>query len=145
MAKVPYSKLKCKINEEEVQVKFGEETIVVKQYLPISDKLQLIGRVVELAHGQDYNFHNPVKAKVYEDLEVLFAYTNLTFTEKQKEDLPKLYDILQSNGIFEIVYAHIPEVERQIIHNGILETVVAVYQYQNSINCKYSLSVSSTL
>ena len=38
MAKVPFSKLKCKINEEIKQVKLNNEiTIEVKQYLPIQE------------------------------------------------------------------------------------------------------------
>jgi hypothetical protein len=35
MAKVAFSKLKCKVNDTEVPVQIGEETIMVKQYLPI--------------------------------------------------------------------------------------------------------------
>ena len=66
MAKVPFSKLKCKINEEIKQVKLNDEiTIEVKQYLPIQEKLALIGRVIELAHMQDENYSNPVKAAVF--------------------------------------------------------------------------------
>ena len=64
MAKVAFSKLKCKINETEVPVQIGEEIVMVKQYLPIQDKLALIGRVIERAHEEDYNFSNPVKADV---------------------------------------------------------------------------------
>jgi hypothetical protein len=41
-----------------------------------------MGRVVELAHEQDCNFSNPVKSAVIRDLEVVFAYTNLSFTDK---------------------------------------------------------------
>ena len=38
MAKVPFTKLKCKINTDEVPVQIGEETIAIKQYLPIQEK-----------------------------------------------------------------------------------------------------------
>jgi hypothetical protein len=31
------------------------------------------------------------------DLAIVFNYTNLTFTDKQKEDLYKLYDLLMSS------------------------------------------------
>ena len=64
MAKVPFTKLKCKINIDEVPVQIGEETIAVKQYLPIQEKLGLIGKVVMAAHEQDENYSNPVKAKL---------------------------------------------------------------------------------
>lgn len=133
MAKVPFTKLKCKINENEIPVQIGEETIAVKQYLPIQEKLALIGRVVELAHEQDNNFSNPVKAGVYRDLEIIFAYTNISFTDKQKEDLPKLYDILYSSGVIKIVIDNIPEDEYLEIVCGVKDSIDAIYKYQNSI------------
>ena len=133
MAKVAFSKLKCKINETEVPVQIGEETIMVKQYLPIQEKLGLISRVMELAHDQDYNFSNPVKVDVYRDLEILFAYTNIAFTEKQKEDLPKLYDALISSNIIEQIIAAIPEQEINTVYTGIYRSIESFYQYQNSV------------
>ena len=68
MAKVPFSKFKCKINTDEIPVQIGEETIAVKQYLPIQEKLTLIGRVIEQAHDQDQNFANPLKITVFKYL-----------------------------------------------------------------------------
>ena len=133
MAKVPFSKLKCKINEDSIPLQISEETIAVKQYLPIQEKLELIGRVVELAHEQDYNFSNPVKANVYRDLEVIFAYTNINFTDKQKEDLPKLYDMLKSSGVLEDIIKAIPAVEYDDICAGVWQSINSIYAYQNSV------------
>ena len=66
MAKFPYTKLNAKINQEiaTIQVEGTENVIEVRQYLPIDEKLGLIGRVIELAHD-DNNFSNPLKLKVY--------------------------------------------------------------------------------
>ena len=132
MAKVPFTKLKCKINTDEVPAQIGEETIAIKQYLPIQEKLGLIGRVIELAHMQDENYSNPVKAAAFRDLEVIFAYTNITFTDKQKEDPAKLYDLLYSTGIVDTVIDNIPEDEYVSIVIGVNESIEAVYKYQNS-------------
>ena len=133
MDKVPITKLKCKINTDEVPVQIGEETIAVKQYLPIQENLELIGIVVMAAHEQDENYSNPVKAGVYRDLEVIFAYTNISFTDKQKEDLPKLYDMLNSSGVFTEVLKNIPEDEYMEIVFGVRDSIEAIYKYQNSI------------
>lgn len=134
MAKIAFSKLKCKVNDSIKEVKLNDEiTIEVKQYLPIQEKLQLIGDVVIQAHDQDANFSNPVKAAVFRDLEVVFAYTNLTFTEKQKEDFPKLYDMLLSSGCLAQIIEAIPEEEYEAIVKGVEESVEAVYKYQNSV------------
>ena len=132
MAKVPFSKLKCKINEDSIPLQIGEETIAVKQYLPIQEKLELISKVVMQAHEQDENYSNPVKAGAYRDLEVIFAYTNITFTDKQKEDLPKLYDMLYSSGIITEVLKNIPEDEYMEIMFGVRDSIEAIYKYQNS-------------
>lgn len=133
MAKVPFTKLKCKINIDEVPVQIGEETIAVKQYLPIQEKLELIGNVIMAAHEQDENYSNPVKAGVYRDLEVIFAYTNISFTDKQKEDLPKLYDMLYSSGVITEVLKNIPEDEYMEIVFGVRDSIEAIYKYQNSV------------
>ena len=133
MAKVPFSKLKCKINEDSIPLQIGEETIAVKQYLPIQEKLELIGKVIMAAHEQDENYSNPVKAGVYRDLEVIFAYTNISFTDKQKEDLPKLYDMLYSSGIITEVLKNIPEDEYMEIVFGVRDSIEAIYKYQNSV------------
>lgn len=132
MAKIPFTKFKCKINIDEVPVQIGEETISVKQYLPIQEKLELIGNVVMAAHEQDENYSNPVKAGVYRDLEVIFAYTNISFTDKQKEDLPKLYDMLYSSGIIAEVLKNIPEDEYMEIVFGVKDSIESIYKYQNS-------------
>ena len=133
MAKVPFTKFKCKINENEIPVQIGEETIAVKQYLPIQEKLALISRVIEFAHEQDYNYSNPVKVEVYRDLEIIFTYTNISFTDKQKEDLPKLYDMLYSSGIIKTIIENIPEDEYMEIVWGIKDSIEAIYKYQNSV------------
>ena len=132
MAKIPFTKLKCKINTNEIPVQIGEETIAVKQYLPIQEKLELIGNVVMAAHEQDENYSNPVKAGVYRDIEVIFAYTNISFTDKQKEDLPKLYDMLYSSGVIDEVLKNIPEDEYMEIVFGVRDSIEAIYKYQNS-------------
>lgn len=133
MAKVPFTKLKCKINENTVPMQIGEETIAVKQYLPVQEKLELIGNVIMAAHEQDQNYSNPVKCDIYTELEIIFAYTNISFTDKQKEDLPKLYDMLKSSGLIDNVLGNIPDKEINTIFSGVWRSVESVYQYQNSV------------
>lgn len=133
MAKVPFSKIKCKINTDEIPVQVGEETIAVKQYLPVQEKLALIGRVIEQAHDQDQNFANPLKVAVFKYLEVIYAYTDISFTAKQKEDPAKLYDQLRSSSVLSLIWSNIPEGERDDIAYGIKETIEAYYKYRNSV------------
>lgn len=133
MAKVSFSKLNCKINTEVKPIQVGEETINIKQYLPIQEKLALIGRVIEQAHDQDQNFANPLKITVFKYLEIIYAYTDISFTTKQKEDPAKLYDQLLSSGALRLIWSNIPEDERDNITYGINKTVEAYYSYRNSV------------
>lgn len=134
MAKIPFSKLKIKKVDDSIKtIEFEGQTIEVRQYLPIQEKLALISRVIELAHEQDSNFSNPVKADVYIDLEMFKAYTNVSFTEKQLEDPAHLYDILLSSGLLEEVYDAIPSDETSAIVRGVTDSIAAFYQYQNSV------------
>ena len=133
MAKVAFTKLGLKRKDEVKTVNINNNVIEVKQYLPINDKLALISRVINLSHDSSNNFANPVQVEVIGTIEIIMAYTNLSFTEKQKEDYAKLYDLLEENGITKDLISAIPEDEYAFLIDGINDSIEAVYKYQNSI------------
>ena len=132
MAKVSLTKLGLKINQNIKTIEFNEQIIEVKQYLPVNDKLELISNVINASHD-DNNFANPVKISIFTTLEILYAYTNINFTDKQKEDPKKLYDILISSGLVSEVIKIIPEAEYNEILQGISDSINAIYSYKNSL------------
>lgn len=132
MAKLSFTKLNLKKLDQIKTLTLGENTIEVKQYLPVNEKLDLIARVLNGAHDEN-NFPNPIKIDVIGTLEIIMAYTNLTFTDKQKEDIGKLYDLLEENGIINQIIELIPEAEYNFVIDGIDKTIDAVYTYQNSV------------
>lgn len=132
MAKIGFTKLGLKQNNEIKTITFNEQVIEVKQYLPIDEKLELITNVLELSHDSN-NFSNPIKVSVYTSLEIIEKYTNINFTEKQKENPTKLYDLLIGNGIISEIINAIPEVEYNEVVRGIKDTIESVYKYQNSV------------
>ena len=132
MAKLSFTKLGLKPNNTIVNIPFGEQFIEVKRYLPVEEKLDLIGRVLELSHDSN-NFSNPVKVDVYTMLEIIDKYTNITFTDKQKENPTKLYDLIVSNGLAAAVVNAIPGAEYEILTDAINRTIKSVYKYQNSV------------
>lgn len=132
MAKLTFSKLALKKQDEIKIVKYNEHEIEVKQYLPVNDKLNLIARVIMGAHDEN-NFPNPIKIKVIRSIEIIMAYTNITFTDKQKEDIAKLFDLMEENGLLDIIISAIPKAEYDFIIDGINKTVDAIYTYQNSV------------
>ena len=132
MAKIGFTKLSLKRKNEVKTITISNNQIEIKQYLPVNEKLDLIARVINGAHDQN-NFPNPIKIEVIGTLEMIMAYTNISFTEKQKEDIPKLYDLLEENGVIKDIISQIPEDEYNFIIDGINKTVDAVYTYNNSI------------
>lgn len=131
MAKISFTKLGLKRNDEIKTVKIGDIEIEVKQYLPVNDKLALISNVINASH--DTNYPNPIKVEVNGSLEMIYAYTNITFTEKQKEDPAKLYDILDSSGLIDAIISAIPEEEYDFLIQGIDKSIEAIYDYENSV------------
>ena len=132
MARVPFTKLGLKKKEEIKNITINDQVIEVKQYLPISDKINIITNVIENS-ADDNNFANPVKVEVFANLEIMYAYTNISFTDKQKGDPTKLYDLLEENGIIAEVIAAIPENEYALLLGWIDETIEAFYTYRNSV------------
>lgn len=132
MAKIGFTKLSLKRKNEVKTITINNNQIEIKQYLPVNEKLDLIARVINGAYDQN-NFPNPIKIEVIGTLEMIMAYTNISFTEKQKEDIPKLYDLLEENGVIKDIISQIPEDEYNFIIDGINKTVDAVYTYNNSV------------
>lgn len=137
MAKVPFSKLQASVNGSDCKNfyynKAGEEVYYeVKQYLPFAEKLELVSRVINQS-VDDNGFYNPMRVKLYMTLEVVYAYTNLSFTEKMKEDPFKLYDILVSTGIFKEIIDVIRENDWKEIQENVWSTIKNIYDYRNSV------------
>lgn len=131
MSRVPFSKLNLKKIDKVQVVTINGLEIEVKQYLPVAEKLELIANVLNNS-ADDNNFANPVKTYVLSHLEIIYAYTNLSFTDKQKEDPAKLYDILETNGIIDSIILAIPPSEYDNLIEDITSTIDAYYKYKNS-------------
>lgn len=101
MAKVSYANLKLKTKEDIKEFDFNGSKIEVLQYLPLQDKIDLIDITCQKA--REDRLYSPIKIDAYFHLHLVYLYTNLTFTEKQREDEYKLYDCLMSNGLIDSV------------------------------------------
>lgn len=132
MAKLAFSKFGLKPNNEFVNIEFNEQTIQVKQYLSVEEKLELIANILTLSHDEN-NFSNPLKVSVFTTLAILEKYCNITFTDKQKETPTKIYDLVIGNGLFNKIKNAIPRTEYDDLINNIDLTIKSVYGYRNSI------------
>jgi len=128
MGKITYSSLKLKTKEEVKKVEGTD--IEVQQYLPMQDKIDLID--ITLQKAREDKLYNPLKVDMFFHLHLIYLYTNITFTEKQREDEYKLYDSLQSNGIISQVIAVMNENEYKTLLDMINETIDNELKYNTT-------------
>lgn len=132
MAKVNLTKFNKIKSLDPIDIKIGEETISVVQYLPLEKKLAIMQNIIEQAGNNEEGFYNIVKLTVFYTIEMLRAYTNISFTEKQLEEPQKLYDIIVLNNIWETVKDSIPEKERDYIWDNTCALAREITEYNHS-------------
>jgi len=132
MAKVSFTKLGLKQNQEVVEIHHNDQVIEVLQYLPIDQKLEIIEHVINKSANEN-NFADPTKVKMFIVLELVDYYTNINFTDKQKESPQKLFDLLAGSGLANKIVNAIPSCEYQQLNEDLWETIDSVYKYRNSV------------
>ena len=131
MANIAFSKLGLKKKEEVKKIIFNDQEIEVKQYLPIQDKLNVMFNAISKTEDEN-RFFNPVKLECYCTLEIIYAYTNIKFTDKQLEDEGKLFDLMEENDLINLIFSAIPEDETDFIMDSCEKAAEAIYTYNNS-------------
>lgn len=133
MAKLSFTKLNKIKNLDPVTIDFQGYDIEVEQYLPLEKKVELITSVIEQSGNGEEGFFNIVKLDAYYIIEMIRAYTNISFTEKQLEDTTKLYDAIRLNDVWAAVADAIPGGEREYIWSNILALAKEITTYNNSV------------
>ena len=131
MAKVSFTKLGLKVNQEVNKIIINEQEVEVKQYLPINERLMLISNVLNDSYD-NANYPNWVKIDMITELAIVETYTNISFTEKQKEDKCKTYDLLKGSGALKAIIDAIPVDEYVVVVDGIHVMAQAIYDQKNS-------------
>lgn len=133
MAKISFTKLNKIKSLPVVEISIDDQKVLVEQYLPLEEKVNLITSVIEQSGNGEEGFFNILKLEAYYIIEMIRAYTNISFTEKQLEDTPKLYDAVHLNGVWTAVADAIPGAEREYIWSNILTLAREITTYNNSV------------
>lgn len=112
-----YSELNLKVNNEYNTCMIGDKEVAVRQYLPVSDKIDLID--IALQKAEQNGIYNDIKLDIYFNLYILYMYTNLEFTEEEKANEEELYDTLESNGVFLTIIDAIDDDEYSYLLNSL--------------------------
>ena len=114
MAKASFTKLKLKTDTSVKTINFNDIEIEIKQYLSINETISLIENIINNS-ATELKFYSPALVHLFYALEVIYNYTNISFTDKQKEEPAKLYDTIVSSGLWNAIEEAIPEDELDFI------------------------------
>lgn len=125
--------IKTKNNEE---YKLNDLGVEVLSYLPLLDKYNLIN--ITLQEAFDGKIYHPVKIEGAFYVYVVILYTNITFTEKQKTDIFKTYDLIMSSGLLNMILNNIPDEEFNTVLTLFKDTLAANEKYIHSFTSMVS-------
>lgn len=119
------------LNNELKEVQIGDDIkFNVKQYLPAEDKNALLEIAMQTA--DQGTILNTFALDAIFHTYLVFKYTDIEFTDEEKENLFDLYDILEDNGIIDAVVAAIPTREYESLRTYLTEMVDSYLTYRNS-------------
>lgn len=130
MQKVSYTNMKLKIDKSFNTFDFEGTKIEVLNYLPIEDKYDLI--MITLQKAEENGIYHPLKLDIYFHLHLIYMYSNLSFTDKQKEDELKLYDCLKSSGFMYHFMNAIDDDEYNYLFEMMQDTINNYRTYRNT-------------
>jgi len=128
---ISYANMKLKPITTTHKFEWNGNEIEVLDYLPIEDKYDLI--MITLQKSFEDGYYNPIKVDEFFHLHLIYMYTNINFTEKQKEDEHKLYDCLKSNGLIDAFIEQFSEEEYNELYYWITEVKQKITNYKQSI------------
>lgn len=131
MAKISYASLKMKTEAENTTITFKNNDIEVLQYLGVEEKNTLINMAIQNAY-EDHMI-NPILLDMFFHVYIIYLYTNISFTEKQKENPFKIYDVCKSNGLLNQILLAIPEEEYNELKIYLEEAVQTNEKYDYSL------------
>ena len=130
MGKISYANMKLQVNNNIKTFDFNGNEVEVLSYLPIEDKFDLV--MVTLQQSLIDGIYNSIKLEMYFNLNLAYMYTNISFTEKQKEDAEKIYNVLKTNGFFDKMIEMIPDEEYEELIGYIEEEIEKSMRYNTS-------------
>jgi len=101
-------------------VDFHGTDIKIKQYLPIQDKINLVGTayVSGVEIEDDLETIDSCKTDILFKLLLVNAYTNIKFNNNLRN-----YDLLLESGLYKVVYDNIPKDELFGLHDMLFDVV----------------------
>lgn len=126
-----YKDLNLHVDKDTYCIEIQGKKINIKKYLPVRDKKDLIEITLQKAEQTDGTY-NEILIDMYFHLHLIYLYTDIEFTEEDREDEMKLYDELESNGILERIVNKISDEEYEILMDYLKTTRKEISSYKHS-------------
>lgn len=96
---VNYEDLKLKRSIDTKVFAWGNTNVIVKKNIPIESKYDIV--MITLQQAWEDGYYNPIKLDMHFHLNLVYMYTNLVFTEEQKQDEGLLFDEMENTGFMD--------------------------------------------
>lgn len=127
---VEYNDLKLNINDLVQTFDFHNQSIEVKQYLPINDKKDLIQ--IALQKSEENGVYNQILLDVYFNLNLVYLYTNIEIAADLRGDEFQLYDEICSSGLLDLIIGSMNADEYDYLYKMMSEAIADHMNYKNS-------------
>lgn len=111
-------------------ITIDDKDIAVKQYLTANDRYDLIE--VTLQKSFEDGLYNKTKLDVYFHLGLVYLYTDLEFTDEDREDEAGIYDYLMASDIMNRIIDAIPSYQYTDLWETVTNTVEDKMRFSNT-------------
>ena len=132
MADIKYNELDLKIPTEYKTFKCEDKEIEINDYLPIEDKYDIV--MITLQKSLENGIYNPIKLDMYFHLNLIYSYTNIIFSEEDRENESKLFDEMKSTGFMDEFLKNINPDEYKELQETIEDIAYDDINYRSSID-----------
>lgn len=125
-----FSDIDTKYKKEFKTFTWREKEIKISQYLPIDEKIALID--IALQKSMYNGMVHPLQLKKYYELGLVYMYSDIVFSEKDRADEAKIYDELCASGLLDEILKRIAPKEIQTCAEMLKETKLAIEKHKVS-------------
>ena len=126
-----YKDLNLHTDNDMYYIEIQGKKINIKKYLPINDKKDLVEITLQKAEQADGTY-NEILIDMYFNLHLIYLYTDIVFTDEDREDEMKLYDELESSGLLERILDKIPDEEYNTLMDYLKAMRKEISSYKHS-------------
>ena len=125
-----YKELDTKYKKDFKTFTWRGKEIKISNYLPIDEKISLINITIQKAMNN--GLIHPLFLKKHYELNLVYAYTDIIFTDEDRADEGALYDSLYCSGLLNEVIKNIHHKEIECLARMLDQTVVAMKEHKTS-------------